>query len=61
MKPKPINNHIVVSDLKAAEWIKSKLSEPLTEERIKYNKDELKEYEELFFPNKAESSIKIDS
>lgn len=48
-KPKSINNHIVVSDPKAAEWIISKLSEPLTEERIKRTKDELKEYEELFF------------
>lgn len=49
LKPKSINNHIVVSDPKAAEWIISKLSEPLTEERIKRTKDELKEYEELFF------------
>lgn len=48
-KPKSINNHIVVSDPKAVEWIKAKLSEPLTEERIKRTKDELKEYEELFF------------
>lgn len=48
-KPKSINNHIVVSDPKAAEWIISKLSEPLTEEKIKRAKDELKEYEELFF------------
>lgn len=53
-KPKPINNHIVISDPEAAEWFRSKLSEPLTEERIQHNKDELKEYEELFFPNKAE-------
>ena len=51
---KPVNNHIVISDPKAAEWFISKLSEALTEERIKLNKDELKEYEELFFPNKAE-------
>ena len=51
---KPINNHIVISDPKAAEWFISKLSETLTEKRIQFNKDELKEYEELFFPNKAE-------
>lgn len=54
LKPKPINNHIVISDPRAAEWLVSKLSEALTEKRIKFNKDELKEYEELFFPNKAE-------
>lgn len=46
---KPVNNHIVISDPKAAEWLISKLSEPLTEERIQRNKDELKEYEKLFF------------
>lgn len=46
---KPINNHIVVSDPKVVEWIVSKLSEPLTEEKIKRAKDELKEYEELYF------------
>ena len=51
---KSVNNHIVISDPEAAEWFRSKLSEPLTEERIQHNKDELKEYEELFFPNKAE-------
>ncbi len=50
---KPVNNHIVISDPKAAEWLISKLSEPLTEERIKRNKDELKEYEKLFFLNKV--------
>lgn len=49
MKSKPVNNHIIVFSSEAAKWIKSKLSEPLTEERIKYNKDELKEYKELFF------------
>lgn len=45
---KSINNHIVVSDPKAVEWIKSKLSELLTEEKIKHTKDELKEYKRLF-------------
>ena len=55
MKPKPINNHIVISGPKAAEWFISKLSEALTEERIKLNKDELKEYEELFFKKAIES------
>lgn len=49
LKPKPINNHIVISGPKAAEWFISKLSEPITEEKIKRTKDELKEYEELFF------------
>ena len=54
LKIKPINSHIVISDLEVAKWIRLKLSEPLTKERIKRNKDELKEYEELFFSDKAE-------
>ena len=49
MEPKPINNHIVVSNPEVINWISLKLSEPLTEERIKRNKDELKEYKALFF------------
>lgn len=46
---KPINNRIVISDEKTAEWFVSELSKPLTKERIERNKTSLQMYEDLFF------------
>ena len=49
MADKPVNNHIVISDKKAAEWFLTESSRPVTAERILHTKNHLSRFEEHFF------------
>ena len=47
--PKPVNNSIVISDKKSAEWLAEKVNTPLTKNRIENTKKNLSATYELFF------------
>jgi hypothetical protein len=47
--PKPVNNAIVISDKKSAEWLAKQVNKPLTAKRISDTKKNLLSTYELFF------------